>query len=156
VWEANALARGSIPIHFITQVAQWRQLRWWQREAGGVILGFIDMDTKGLLAESITHPCRGDKRTRTGFFRGLGHHKKIRSWHAETGGRGTLIGLWHTHPEPDPQPSDTDMEDLSNALKRSTYHGSGLLYIIAGTEYLGCWYGDRGGATFKLGSIKFL
>lgn len=155
VWQLNAVSRGSIPKSFILQVAQWRQAHWWQREAGGVILGFLDNNTKGLLAEAITTPCRGDKRTRTSFFRGPGHQAKVNHWHSSTTGRGTLVGLWHTHPESNPTPSDEDLDDLAGALKQSVYHGTGLLYLIAGIEYLGCWYGHRDGNVHHLGRIRF-
>ena len=145
--------RGSFPSTFIQALTHWCQHGWLSREAGGLALGYIDIETGGLLAEKLTLPGRGDKRSRTGFFRGPRHHMEAVEWHRSTGARGTILGLWHTHPEPIPHPSDTDWADLSNVLDHGTYNGLGLVYLIVGTEQIGSWFGQRGGRIHKIGHI---
>lgn len=145
--------RGSFPSTFIEPLTHWRQHGCLSREAGGLALGYIDIETGGLLAEKLTLPGRGDKRSRTGFFRGPRHQEEAVEWHRSTGTRGTMLGLWHTHPEPIPYPSGTDWADLSNVLDRGTYNGPGLVYLIVGTAQIGCWFGQRSGSLHEMGNI---
>lgn len=153
-WKISDEIRGNLSIGLIKSLSTWRQGGIFTREAGGLILGFIDIETEGLLAEIISTPCWGDKRRRNSFYRGEGHQVKADAWHSNTDGHGTLMGLWHSHPEPMPQPSGTDWTDLANMLTRATYSGPGLIYIIVGTEYIGCWFGHRDGNNHLLGMIK--
>lgn len=153
VWQISSEMRGSLPLGFIQSLTHWRQRGRFSHEAGGLILGFIDTVTSGFLAESITTPCRGDKRTRYSFYRGPGHQVKATQWHRNTEGRGTILGLWHSHPEPIPNPSNTDWSDLAIMLSRGTYSGTSLVYLIVGTEYIGCWFGQRDGENYHIGNI---
>ena len=72
-WQISAQMRGSLSAEFIQTLSRWRQRGLFTREAGGIVLGFIDIETGGLLAESITIPGRGDQRSRTSFYRGYHH-----------------------------------------------------------------------------------
>jgi integrative and conjugative element protein (TIGR02256 family) len=152
-WKISPEMRGSFPSTFIQDITHWRQHGWFSREAGGLALGYIDIETGGLLAEKLTLPGRGDKRSRTSFFRGPRHQVEAAEWHCSTGARGTMLGLWHTHPESIPHPSDTDWADLSNVLDHGTYNGPGLVYLIVGTEQIGCWFGQRAGSVHQMGHI---
>lgn len=152
-WQISPEMRGSFPSTFIQDITHWRQHGWFSREAGGLALGYIDIETGGLLAEKLTIPGRGDKRSRTSFFRGPRHQVEAAEWHRSTGARGTMLGLWHTHPESIPHPSDTDWADLSNVLDHGTYNGPGLVYLIVGTEQIGCWFGQRAGSVHQMGHI---
>jgi integrative and conjugative element protein (TIGR02256 family) len=151
VWAVQEGVSGSFSPDLLQSLKQWQQKRFYAREAGGVLLGFIDRDTSGLLAEKATYPGNGDKRTRTSFFRGERHQKEANIWHAETKGHGTQLGLWHTHPEPRPTPSGTDYQDFHAVLSSAIYHGLGIVYIIVGTEYVGCWFGYRDNTIQEIG-----
>ncbi len=152
-WQISPEMRGSFPSAFIESLTHWRQHGCFSREAGGLTLGYIDIETGGLLAEKLTLPARGDKRSRTGFFRGPRHQAEAVEWHRSTGTRGTMLGLWHTHPEPIPHPSCTDWADLSNVLDHGTYSDPGLVYLIVGTAQIGCWFGQRSGSVHEIGNI---
>lgn len=152
-WQISSVIRGSISSTFIQTLTPWCQHGRLSREAGGLALGYIDIETGGLLAEKLTLPGKGDKRSRTGFFRGDRHQLEAAEWHRSTGTRGTMLGLWHTHPEPIPHPSGVDWADLSNVLQYGIYNGPGLVYLIVGTEKIGCWFGQRGGAVHEIGQI---
>ena len=69
------------------------------------------------------------------FFRGKRHQQEADVWHTRTDGRGTQLGLWHTHPEPRPTPSVTDYEDFRSVITTASYHSVGIVYIIVGTEF---------------------
>lgn len=151
VWRTEDGIEGSISPTLIAMFGSWRQNKPLCKEAGGLILGFLDRETNGLLAENLTAPGRGDKRTRASFFRSDRHQHEAMLWNAKTGGRGTQLGLWHTHPEADPSPSDVDKNDCCNVLRTGTFESRGLLYVIVGIRSVGCWYAQRGKALSLLG-----
>lgn len=154
IWRISDEIRGSLSSALIRSLSNWCQHKIYSKEAGGLILGFTDIETEGLLAEIITTPCWGDKRKRSSFYRGRGHQKAADAWHISTNCRGTMIGLWHSHPESKPTPSSADLNDLNSMLRLATYSGAGLVYLIVGTEYIGCWFGQRDGKVQLLGMIK--
>lgn len=153
VWQISADMRGSLPFGVIQSLSLWCQSGRFSREAGGLVLGFIDIETSGLLADSITTPCRGDKRSRYSFYRGNCHQVKATQWHHNTNGHGAILGLWHSHPESMPNPSGTDWSDLAKMLRHGTYSEAGLFYLIVGTKYIGCWFGQRDGEIHFIGNI---
>lgn len=143
VWQLENIAMGSICPSLATELKKWKQTSIFSKEAGGVLLGFIDSNTDGLLCETLTKPGKGDKRGRCNFFRGKRHQSEANDWHKATKGKGTQLGLWHTHPEPKPMPSSVDIEDFRNTIKTGLYCTKGILYIIVGTKYTGFWYGAK-------------
>ncbi|WP_195431963.1 Mov34/MPN/PAD-1 family protein [Morganella morganii] len=154
VWQTKAGVEGAISPQVISMLAQWKQRNFLSKEAGGLILGFLDKETNGLLAESLTVPGRGDKRSRTGFFRSDRHQIEAEQWNRSTNGRGTQLGLWHTHPEPNPTPSGVDLSDCHNVLRTGSFPSEGLLYLIVGTCTIGCWYAQREEELMLLGYFK--
>ena len=153
VWKLTSGESGSISPELVVGLARWKQNRLWNTEAGGLILGFIDKDTKGILAEEMTKPGRGDKRTRTSFFRGPRHQIEAEQWNKSTLGRGTQLGLWHTHPEQIPTPSHPDLTDCRNVLQYGRLTTEGLLYVIVGTARINFWYARRSSPLTLLGAI---
>lgn len=154
VWRLDSGERGSISRELLAELYKWRQLRFWDKEAGGVILGFVDAETNGLLAEKLTAPGIGDQRSRTSFFRGPRHQKEAEQWNAMTKGRGTQIGLWHTHPEPNPTPSEPDKHDCKNVLEKGNFLSCGILYVIVGTQHARFWLAKPNSPMISLGSIE--
>jgi integrative and conjugative element protein (TIGR02256 family) len=154
VWRLTNGISGSFAPSFLNALRLYRQTRFFSREAGGVILGFIDIDTDGLLAEKITRPGKGDRRSRTGFYRGVRHQLEAQQWHVKTNYHGTQLGLWHTHPELIPTPSGTDLADLKAAIATGSYHGAGIVYLIVGISEMGCWFGRRNGHVDFIGNIE--
>lgn len=153
IWQSVSGENGSISNEVLNKLCAWRQSAMRAPEAGGVLLGFIDIETSGLLATEITTPGFGDKRTRTGFYRGRRHQREVKRWHEKTI-NGTLIGLWHTHPEKKPTPSVVDMQDATHVLKNGSYASSGLLYLIVGIAELGVWYAQPGKVLELLGYLE--
>ena len=93
VWESKYGTRGSISSTLLVSLCAWKQDGEKALEAGGVVLGYIDIETNGLLACEISTPGFGDKRSRNGFYRGKWHQKEIDRWNKSTHGNGTLTGL---------------------------------------------------------------
>lgn len=154
VWEATDDACGSLSPALIKKLTNWSQKRFYSKEAGGLILGFVDSDTNGLLAEEITVPGAGDRRYRTSFFRSERHQQDAEVWNIKTKGKGTQLGLWHTHPEATPEPSGIDLDDCESVLRNGRFDCNGLLYIIVGTRSIGYWYACTGQPIFFLGHLE--
>ncbi|WP_366523399.1 Mov34/MPN/PAD-1 family protein [uncultured Microbulbifer sp.] len=151
VWHSIGGNAGSISPNLISELQKWKQVKASSREAGGLLLGFIDLDTEGLLAETATVPGRGDQRSRIKFFRGPRHQKLAIRWNHSTDGRGTQLGLWHTHPEPIPTPSSVDINDCRNVLTNGEFVSNGLLYVIVGIDKVSFWFAKKGRELEHLG-----
>lgn len=154
VWGTNEGACGSLSPDLIGKLFSWSQKRFYLKEAGGLILGYVDSDTNGLLAEEITVPGPGDLRSRTSFFRSERHQREAENWNRITNGRGTQLGLWHTHPEANPTPSTIDLNDCGSVLKNGKFDCNGLLYLIVGTHTIGYWHAHAGRQLTLLGHLK--
>lgn len=135
--------KGNIDSKVINQFRRYKQNHFYSKEAGGLLLGYIDQFSHGLLVELCTVPCFGDKRSRYSFYRGNGHQKKADRWWKDTNSKGTCLGVWHTHPEPIPTPSSIDNADFRKVLNASNTISPNLLSIIVGTEKIGVWVGNK-------------
>jgi integrative and conjugative element protein (TIGR02256 family) len=93
---------------------------------------------------------RGDRATRTRYYRARGSHQAAidRAW-AESGGTCTYLGEWHTHPERAPSPSPEDLADWRRKLTVDRYSGF-LFFVIAGTEETFAWEGRHGAEVVAL------
>ncbi|WP_444930629.1 Mov34/MPN/PAD-1 family protein [Microbulbifer sp. SSSA002] len=129
----------------------YRQLKCTSLEGGGLLLGRHLLASTHIAVDDISRPMRGDRRTRTTFYRGKGHEKYAHRKWRESSSTYAYIGNWHSHPEPYPTPSKTDIRDWLNVLENDTYEGNKLYFLILGTKELACWEGDAGsGKLIKL------
>lgn len=113
-------------------------------EAGGTMLGRFIKDSKDIVIDHVTQPMKGDRFTRYTFKRLSLQHQQIidATWEA-TRGTCNYLGEWHTHPEPVPTPSGTDLKDWRRKLKSDVFSSRYLYFLIAGTEHINMWEGDR-------------
>ncbi|MCA6702548.1 Mov34/MPN/PAD-1 family protein [Klebsiella pneumoniae] len=153
IWNIEGIATGCLSKKVITHLLNFVQKGRYAHESGGVLLGYIDSDTNGLLVENATFPGSGDCSSRTSFYRSSRHQEDAESWISLTNGKGTHLVLWHTHPELTPTPSDIDMADYNNVIKNATLN-SGLIYIIIGTQELKIWYGIKPCQLIPVGTIS--
>ena len=126
------------------------QHRWWQAEAGGVLLGRILLDSKDIVVDEVTAPQPKDRRTRFSFFRSKQHDAIARRRWKEANSTMAYLGLWHTHPQEDPVPSSTDLRDWERALAEDTFDGSRLFFPIVGTKRIRVWAKTRSGPIKEL------
>lgn len=138
----------------LSRLADLRQLDSHRPESGGLLLGRLFGGGNESAVEAVTVPGSGDRQSRFSFFRSSVHQRAAEQYWKRTGGEGTYLGLWHTHPEPVPSPSGVDLEDWRRALKKDVYHGSGLLFAIVGTTALGFWYGNAPKKINFVGNFK--
>lgn len=132
----------------LERMQAFAQRRWWNAEAGGVLLGRHLLDSRDVVVDEVTTPQDSDRRSRLSFFRSRQHETLARErWLAESSTMAYL-GLWHTHPEANPTPSSIDRYDWTQAVSRDTYEGDRLFFPIVGTHCIRVWTLSRRG-TFR-------
>jgi integrative and conjugative element protein (TIGR02256 family) len=134
----------------VEQMRAFAQTRWWQREAGGVLLGRHLLDAPDVVVDEVTTPQTTDRRSRFGFFRSKKHEALARERWKDQVSTVAYLGLWHTHPEEDPTPSGTDRADWQQAVSNDTFEGERLFFPIVGTQRIRVWTLSRRGAVREL------
>lgn len=150
VFRVTANQRLIITSQAVEQLLAHAQRKWWQREAGGVLLGRHLTDSDDAVVDEITVPQSSDHRTRFSFFRSGKHEHIARErWLAEA---NTLayLGLWHTHPEDSPAPSIVDRQDWQQAVAQDTFDGPRLFFPIVGRREIRVWTKSRTGGIREL------
>lgn len=105
-----------------------RQLRFWQREAGGQLFGRLDGSRIEVL--EATGPRRTDRRTRTTF---VPDRRAEQREIDDRFGRGLhFIGDWHSHPEKIPVPSYRDVSSLDDTVRKSSHSLLAFVLVIVG------------------------
>lgn len=109
-------------------------------EAGGVLIGRFIAESEDIVIDMVTGPMAGDRRQRNRFDRAKRAHQQAidRAW-KESDGTRTYLGEWHTHPEPFPSPSAIDLRDWRKRIKRDTFHGDALHFLIVGQKEISAW-----------------
>ncbi|MHC2676957.1 integrative and conjugative element protein (TIGR02256 family) [Bradyrhizobium diazoefficiens] len=105
-----------------------RQLRFWQREAGGQLFGRFH----GSRIEVVeaTGPRRTDRRTRTSY---IPDRRAEQREIDDRFGRGLhFVGDWHTHPERIPSPSHPDVSSLDDTVRRSLHAMLAFVLVVVG------------------------
>lgn len=113
-------------------------------ESGGVLLGRFIKNSRDIVIDNVTVPMKGDNRKRHSFKRLSPLHQQIidDEW-KKSKGTCNYLGEWHTHPETNPEPSGVDKKDWRRKLKNDTFSSRYLYFLIAGTENISIWEGDR-------------
>lgn len=123
----------------IEQMQAFAQRRWWNAEAGGVLLGRHLLDSHDIVIDEVTTPQDSDRRSRFSFFRSLRHETLARERWQMQSSTMAYLGLWHTHPEADPTLSGADRNDWTQAVSRDAYEGDRLFFPIVGTQWIRVW-----------------
>lgn len=149
VYRVTAGQRLIITESAVQQMHSFAQHRWWQSEAGGVLLGRHLLDSRDVVVDEVTTPQSSDRRSRFGFFRSRRHEALAQERWRKQAGTSAYLGLWHTHPEHDPTPSSVDRQDWQQAVAGDAFEGDRLFFPIVGTNFIRVWTLSRRG-TFKL------
>lgn len=148
VYRVTAGQRLIIVDQAVEQLRFFAQCRWWQAEAGGVLLGRHLLDNHDVVVDEVTTPQSADRRSRFAFFRSRRHEVMAQERWRQQAGTSAYLGLWHTHPEPDPSPSAVDRRDWEQAVAGDAFEGNRLFFPIVGTNSIRVWTLSRHG-TFK-------
>jgi hypothetical protein len=115
--------------HAFRQMQAYAQHRWWDREAGGVLMGRHLLDSHDVVVDEVSTPQDADRRSRCNFFRSREHEQVARQrWRQEysTSASGThtpsatpclqvLTGTTGSRPSPTTPTRATAYSSLSSA-----------------------------------------
>lgn len=136
--------------HALKQMQAFAQHRWWDCEAGGVLLGRHLLDSQDVVVDEVSTPQNTDRRSRLSFFRSSKHEQVARQRWLKEQSTSAYLGLWHTHPEHNPTPSGVDRNDWQQAVDDDTYEGDRLFFPIVGTHCIRFWTLSRRGVFREL------
>lgn len=154
VFRVSPQQRLIIVAHALDQMKTFAQHRWWQPEAGGVLLGRHLLDSADVVVDEVTTPQSSDRRSRFGFFRSKQHENLARKRWREEKNSVAYLGLWHTHPEDDPSPSSVDYADWRQAVAGDAFEGDQLFFPIVGRKRIRVWCLGRRGTIEELEEVK--
>lgn len=133
-----------ISVAVLQAIEPFKQMRKEIPEAGGILMGRFIKETKDIVVDGITTPMKGDVQSRYTFKRLSSLHQEIldAEW-KKSKGTCNYLGEWHTHPEQDVEPSGVDRRDWKRKLKTDVFSSRYLYFLIAGTDGIKLWQGDR-------------
>ncbi|PRR70132.1 Mov34/MPN/PAD-1 family protein [Clostridium thermopalmarium] len=133
-----------IDVYALQKIMKYLQDDQEKCEAGGVLLGRYIIDSSDIVVDDITTPMKNDTRQRCFFLKQKKYHQKVvtEKW-IKSKGTCNYLGEWHTHPEPIPTPSYIDISEWKRLLKENKFDSQYLYFIIAGTEKLRIWEGNK-------------
>ena len=112
----------------VAHLRRHRQLRWYQREAGGQL--FARFDEGRIVVEEATGPRRTDRRTRTSY---VPDRRAEQVEILERHRRGLhYVGDWHSHPETLPGPSRPDTSSIAECAAKSSHDLNGFVLVVVG------------------------
>jgi integrative and conjugative element protein (TIGR02256 family) len=115
----------------------FRHIHQHQREAGGILLGYEREDA--IFISRATIPTTFDRATRRTFVRSPEYAQAIVEYEfANSGGRLTYVGEWHSHPESHPTPSPRDTRMIEEQFAGNEIHVGQLVMLIIGTVDVHC------------------
>jgi integrative and conjugative element protein (TIGR02256 family) len=150
VYRITPTQRLIIVEHAVSRMQAFAQRRWWDKEAGGVLMGRHLLDSDDIVVDEVSTPQNTDRRGRCNFFRSYKHEKVAHQRWVNENGTSAYLGLWHTHPEPDPTPSGVDLRDWEKAVANDVFDGNRLFFPIVGTECIRVWTKTRRGPIKEL------
>lgn len=125
----------------IEKMFKYKQLRWTDSEAGGILIGRILEEDNNIIIDDVSEPMPADKRKRTRFSRKPdGHQEYMNDAYEREKGCCFYLGEWHTHPQSIPVPSTIDRKEWKRLLKVEFESGC-LFFVIVGIDELKVWYG---------------
>lgn len=112
----------------VEHLRRYRQLRWYQREAGGQL--FARFDGGRIVVEEATGPRRTDRRSRTSY---VPNRRAEQAEILERHAHGLhYVGDWHTHPERLPGPSRPDAFSIAECVAKSKHDLYGFVLVVVG------------------------
>jgi integrative and conjugative element protein (TIGR02256 family) len=132
-----------------------RQMRFYQREAGGQLFARVRGDDWEIV--TATGPRSRDRRGRFSFWPHRASEQKEIFEHHALG--LDYVGDWHTHPEDAPTPSPDDLTSIAEVVRQSTHHLPGFLLLIVGRKPFpqGLWgsFHATGGMSKPADNVRF-
>lgn len=150
VYRVTPKQRLIIVEHALNQMQALAQHQWWDREAGGVLMGRHLLDSHDVVVDEVSTPQDTDRCSRCNFFRSRKHEQVARQRWLQEHNTSAYLGLWHTHPERDPTFSSVDRNDWQQAVVSDIFEGERLFFPIVGTHSIRVWTLSRRDALREL------
>lgn len=116
----------------LTHLRRYRQMRFWQCEAGGLL--FARIEGKRIRIIQATGPRPTDFRTPMSYRADRkAEQREIEAMFAKD---LHYVGDWHTHPQQRPSPSRRDLNTFASRVRQSTHRMNGFLFGIVGRAEL--------------------
>ena len=126
-----------------------------QKETGGILIGYYQSFCNRLLITDMTHPQREDLMERFRFIRrSTGHQEIMDELWESSGYRKSYLGEWHTHNEKVPKPSTVDINNWKKISQR-IHNFDELFFVIVGTSHIGFWT-VRNASVIEIGRMKII
>lgn len=109
-----------------------QQVRFWQREAGGLLFARLLLPIIEVC--HVTGPRPTDRRTRFSYW--PDENAERREIEAMFSRDFHFVGCWHTHPEDIATPSHVDVRSISDSVRRSKHALTGFVMVIVGRAAL--------------------
>lgn len=107
-------------------------------EAGGILIGWENIDNGNVVIDEATVPMKKDIRKRTSFIRkDVGHIDYYKELYCRSEGIYAYYGEWHTHPEDYPFYSGIDLESWKNIAREDSKNKQ--YHIIIGRKKFTIW-----------------
>ncbi len=122
----------------IQKMKHYIQWNYNDTEAGGILVGWENVENSNVVIDKATVPMKGDIREKTRFLRhDVGHIEFYKNLYINSEEIYAYYGEWHTHPEDIPHYSIIDLKNWRKIAKEdskdSQYH------IILGRKKLSIW-----------------
>ena len=129
--------------HVLKEFSSYQAQDCFEREAGGIIIGYFDVQENAIRITDITWPQEKDICGRSRFIRKeKGHQELMDEIWTQSGYTKSYLGEWHTHNQCTPIPSSLDQSNWIGISKRM-HNFSAKLFIIVGRMYSGMWMVDN-------------
>ena len=126
-----------------------------QKETGGILIGYYRSLCNSLLITDMTHPQRKDLMERFRFIRrSTGHQEIMDELWESSGYRKSYLGEWHTHNEKVPKPSTVDINNWKK-ISQLIPNFDELFFIVVRTECIGFWT-VRNASGVEIGRMKII
>lgn len=123
----------------------YKQLTSRDCEAGGILIGRENKNTRNLIIEYATEPYEKDKRTRSSYIRKDKRHMQIfNELYNENNSIYAYVGEWHTHPEEYPNYSSVDINNWKQIAKINQDKDKVYYHVIVGTNEIRMWKYQHG------------
>lgn len=135
----NGSMKVGVALEVIQQLRDFQEAHSFEKESGGIIVGYYEITLGGIMISDLTFPQAEDVRGRFRFIRkATGHQDIMDELWKKSGRKKSYLGEWHTHNQEDPIPSLIDKHNWKKIAKREQNFDI-LYFTIVGTSKIGFW-----------------
>lgn len=129
-----------ISANVLESISKYKQERFFDKEAGGVLIARENIENSNMIIECFTEPMAKDHRSRTRYTRlDEGHKHYYESLYKKHNGIYRYAGEWHTHPEHFPNFSSLDASNWTKIAHENPNQDMEYYHLIMGIHDFSIW-----------------